>query len=129
MKGFFTPFRIRLLAVILFVTPLGFASKFYSGTMRGWINDSLGGVLYEIFWCLIAAFSLPKAKPSTVALGVFAMTGILEVLQLWHPVFLETIRNYFLGRTLIGTSFAWLDFPHYAAGCAIGWFLLNRLKK
>jgi hypothetical protein len=44
----------------------------------------------------------------------------LEASQLWHPVFLEAVRGSFLGRTLIGMSFAWSDFAYYAIGCLFG---------
>lgn len=122
-------FRIRLILSIILITPFGFATKFYTGPFHAWINDSLGGVLYEMFWCLVAAFFLPKAETRAIALWVFVVTCILEILQLWHPSFLEAVRSTFIGRTLIGTSFAWTDIPHYAIGCWLGWFLVNRLKR
>lgn len=125
----FKQYRIRLLFMILLITPLGFASKFYGGPFEAWVNDSLGGVLYEIFWCFATAFFLPKVRPQKIALWVFITTCFLEVLQLWHPPFLTVIRSHFIGQTLLGTSFSWLDFPHYAAGCVLGWYLVNRLKR
>jgi len=93
------------------------------------VNDSLGGVLYEIFWCLSAAFLFHRAGARKTALCVFAATCMLETMQLWHPPFLEAVRSTFIGRTLAGTSFSWLDFPHYLAGCLAGWKLVERLKK
>jgi hypothetical protein len=60
---------------------------------------------------------------------VFIITSALEVLQLWHPKFLEMIRSSFIGSALIGTTFSWLDFPHYAMGCFIGWQWLRWLEK
>jgi hypothetical protein len=125
----FFAFRFRLMAVLAVVTHLGFATKFYRGPFHAWVNDSLGGVLYEIFWCLVAAFFLPKAKTAIIAFWVFIVTCILEILQLWHPSVLQMIRSTFLGKTLIGTSFAWLDIPHYFVGCLLGWLLVNRLKR
>ncbi len=43
--------RPRLFALfsIAVVVPLGFGLKFYPGPVRGWVNNSLGGVAYEIF--------------------------------------------------------------------------------
>jgi hypothetical protein len=59
--------------------------------------------------------------------AVFAVTCALEVLQLWHPAPLEAVRGTFLGRTLLGTTFVWWDFPHYALGCALGAWSGRRL--
>jgi hypothetical protein len=53
----------------------------------------------------------------------------LEFIQLWHPTFLEFLRSNFIGRTILGTSFNWSDFPYYLAGCAIGWLLMKFLQK
>ena len=86
--------------------------------------------MYEVFWILIAFFFWPEKEPANkIALCVFIGTSILEVLQLWHPWHLEKIRSYFLGRALIGTSFTWWDFPHYAIGCLVGWLVVNLIIK
>ena len=122
-------FRIFTLLSILIVTPLGFGSKFYAGPGAKWVNDSLGGFLYEIFWSLVISFILIKAKAWKIALSVFIVTSILEFLQLWHPVFLEIIRSTFIGRTIIGTTFVPSDFIYYTIGSFVGWILLKKIKK
>ena len=116
-----------ILSLIL-VVPLGFYSKFYYGPGAHWVNDSLGGFFYEIFWCLLTAALFPSISPQKIAVAVFAATCGLEFLQLWRPVFLEAIRETFLGRTILGTTFSWLDFPYYLAGSAAGcvWIMKTR---
>jgi hypothetical protein len=114
---------------ILVITSLGFASKFYAGHGAKWFNDSFGGLLYEVFWCLVISFILIKAKPWKIALNVLIITCILEILQLWHPVFLEVIRSTFIGRTIIGTSFVSSDFIYYFFGSLVGWAFLVKIRK
>ena len=121
--------RFWTLILIFIIVPIGFYSKFYSGPGKDWINNSLGGVLYEIFWCLFIFLFLIKIKIWKIAVSVFIATCILEVMQLWHPQSLEYIRSFFLGRTLIGTSFSWFDFIYYLIGSIIGYLLLNRLQR
>ena len=121
--------RFWTLILIFIIVPIGFYSKFYSGPGKDWINNSLGGVLYEIFWCLFIFLFLIKIKIWKIAVSVFIATCILEVMQLWHPHSLEYIRSFFLGRTLIGTSFSWFDFIYYFIGSIIGYVLLNRLQR
>ena len=58
---------------------------------------------------------------------LLVVTCALEVLQLWHPWFLEKVRSTFLGKALIGTTFVWWDFPHYFLGSLIGWVWLKRI--
>jgi hypothetical protein len=47
----------------------------------------------------------------------------------YHPPFLEVIRSTFIGVTLIGNSFSWLDLVHYVIGFFLSFTLLNVLRK
>ncbi|MFC2104877.1 DUF2809 domain-containing protein, partial [Bacteroidota bacterium] len=86
--------------IILFViVPLGFYSKIYSGGGHEWINNKLGGVFYEIFWCLLFFILLPKSKPLGIVIWVLIITCILEFVQLLDNVFLDIIRSNFIGQT------------------------------
>jgi hypothetical protein len=50
-------------------------------------------------------------------------------MQLWHPPWLEWMRGYFLGRTILGSTFDWWDFPYYFAGSALGWLWLRIVNR
>jgi hypothetical protein len=126
MMGFIKQNRWTLLSIFIIV-PIGFYSKFYDGFGRAWVNDSLGGALYEIFWCLVFFLFFSNTAPWKIAVLVFAVTSLLEFLQLCHPPLLELIRRNFIGRTFIGTSFIWSDFIYYFFGCLIGWMWLKIL--
>ena len=118
---------IRQLTILslLIVTPLGFLSKLYYGPGYKWFNDYAGDILYEIFWCLFFFLLIPSRKAvRQIPLWVLIITCILEFLQLWKPPLLQQIRATFWGKTLLGTTFVWLDFPHYVIGCLIGWLWL-----
>jgi len=122
--------RKWIILSLCLVTPLGFLFKFYAGPGHKWFNDYGAGLLYEVFWCLVVFFFIPHRKYITrIALWVFVITCILETLQLWHPPFLQMIRSTFLGAALIGTTFIWLDFPHYILGCLLAWLWLSALSK
>ncbi|MDM8548667.1 DUF2809 domain-containing protein [Desulfobacterales bacterium HSG2] len=119
--------RIWTFISLLFIVPVGFYSKFYAGPAAHWVNNSLGGLFYEIFWCLLA-FLIFEDKPGIIAISVLIVTCCLEFLQLWHPPFLEFLRSYFIGATILGSTFTWLDFPYYFAGCGIGWLWMKILS-
>jgi uncharacterized membrane protein len=122
-------YRLLTILLILVVTPIGFYTKFYAGPASSWVGNSFGGLVYEVFWCLVVAFLFPRVRPFKIASGVFLATAALEFLQLWHPGFLEFLRSAFIGRTILGSSFNWMDFPYYAAGSFMGWYLLKILYK
>lgn len=115
--------------ILILIIPLGFYTKIYSGAGHVWINNKLGGVFYEIFWCILFFILLPKSKPKHIAIGVFAFTCLIEFMQLLDSSFLVFLRSNFIGRTIIGSSFSWTDFPYYIIGSVLGFLLLNKLKK
>ncbi|MBA7574696.1 hypothetical protein ES708_16511 [subsurface metagenome] len=126
-----TKTRIFTLLSILIITPLGFYSKFYTGIGETWINNHLGGTFYVIFWCLVVYLIFPKGKPFVIASWVLVVTVLLEFLQLYHPKFLELLRETFIGQTILGSSFNRIDFIFYLLGwiVAILWMTgLNKLK-
>jgi len=116
------------LLAIAIVIPMGFYSKFYDGPASSWVNNSLGGVLYVIFWSLLFSVLIAGAKPWKIVIWVFLITCLLEILQLWHPPFMEAIRSTFIGVTLIGNSFSWLDMVHYVIGSLVSLGLLKILR-
>jgi hypothetical protein len=114
---------------IAVIVPIGFNSKAYRGPAAHWVNDSLGGVFYVIFWCLVISLLLPRVRAARITLAVLAGTCTLEFLQRWHPPFLEYLRSFFIGRTILGSYFDWYDFPYYFAGALLGWLWLRALGK
>ena len=120
--------RSSIILSMLIIIPAGFLFKFYSGPLQNWFNNYFAGVLYEIFWCLVLLFIWTNKKYITkIAIGVFIITSLLEILQLWHPWILEQIRSTFIGKVLIGTTFSWWDFPHYILGCVIAWYWMRKI--
>ena len=120
--------RKRIIFSLLIVTPLGFLFKFYSGPAQWWFNNYGAGLLYVIFWIMVVSFFVTDRRLiNRIPILVLVVTCALEVLQLWHPWFLEKVRSTFLGKALIGTTFVWWDFPHYFLGSLIGWVWLKRI--
>ena len=132
MKRIIKWFSARSLVFIALavVTPLGFACKGYFGHVPLWFYHYGGGVLYEVFFCLLAfLFWYNRRCITPIAIWVLVITCGLEFLQLWHPDFLNTARSTLPGRMLLGTTFVWWDLPHYAIGCGLGWLIMNLIYK
>jgi len=120
--------RIAILISIIIVTPVGFLSNLYKGPAHEWLNNSFGGMLYEIFWCLILFLIFPKIDIIKIALIVYLATCFLEILQLWHPPFLQIIRGNYIGRTILGNQFNLNDFPYYLIGSFFGWVWMKKIN-
>jgi hypothetical protein len=114
---------------LIVLVPLGLYTKVYSGFGHEFINNKLGGVFYEIFWCLIAYFGFTNVKAIKIISLIFLITCFLEFLQLADNRFLQIIRSNFIGRTIIGSSFSWTDFIYYAIGCLVAYYILKYLDR
>jgi len=126
-SGFLVARLYTILSIVVIVT-VGFYAKFYSGPAQNWVRDSLGGVFYVIFWCLVVFFLFPNLRIEMIAFLVLIFTCIPEFLQLWHPPFLQYLRSNLTGRGILGTTFVWSDFPYYFAGAGLGWLWMNKLR-
>jgi len=120
--------RGRALLSLMFLVPLGLYTKVYSGPGSAWVNDSLGGVFYVLFWSIAVFTCFERIRPLHIALWVLAVTCLLEVLQLWNPPPLAWARSTASGRILLGTTFSWSDLPHYLAGAGFGWLWMRGIR-
>ncbi len=124
----FFRYRLALLISIAAIVPLGLTVKFYRGPGQEWLNNSFGGVPYEIFWILLVVFIWPQISALWASLGVCIATCLLEFLQLWQPPFLQAIRATLIGRLVLGNTFQWSDFPYYFIGSFLGWAWLRAIQ-
>ena len=128
LKQVLVPNQTRLL-FLAGVILLGLYSKFYRGWYADWINNSVGGVLYVVFWCGLFDLILSQRTPKGIALSVLLVTSLLEIMQLARHASLEYVRSFFWGRTLIGTTFAATDFIYYIIGSFLGYFWVRWIRQ
>ncbi len=121
--------RKYILITISLLIPIGFATKYYSGAGSIWVNNYLGGIFYVAFFVLLVAIIKPDISKWLTVGSVVGVTCALETLQLWHPPLLEIMRSSFLGRSLLGNSFDWWDFPYYIIGGYVGYIIWSSASK
>lgn len=119
--------RVQAMLLVLVVI-LGLACK-YVPALGEWVRDYLNGVFYVLAWTFLLSFLLPACHARCASLSATLLTCILEFLQLWHPPWLEALREITIGRLILGSSFAWDDFPFYFVGGLLGWLALRALHK
>ena len=120
--------RWRLVGLVV-LTVIGLYSKFYVGWGQDWVNDSLGGVFYVIFWWGVGDLFQPRVGVKTISGGVFGLTCGLEFLQLVRHPILDWARSSFVGRTILGTTYAVSDFFYYAIGGILGYFWVLAMRR
>jgi hypothetical protein len=117
---------IKLLLAILLI-PIGLLTKVYLGIGSEFVTNYLGGVIYVVFFIMLASLVLPQANPLIISLIVLSLTCLIEVSQLIQNDILKNLRTHFLIRSLIGSVFNVFDFIYYFVGGLIGYAILEGL--
>jgi len=121
--------RIVFAAVVVIITPIGFATKFYHGVGEEWVRLYAGDILYPMFWYLVVLTIVPRLNPFLLA-GVNLTFDVFgEFSQMISTPFLESIRGNFIGVTLIGCGFDANDFIYYIVGNGLAVLLYFKLLK
>lgn len=120
-----TNIRRRSVLSLAIILPIGLLYSHYRHSIW-WLNQEVGGIFYEIFWCLLAFLFIPNRRAVwQIPLWVLVITCLLEFMQLWHPPVLNWVRSFWWGKMLIATTFTWADFPYYFIGSGLGWLWLR----
>jgi hypothetical protein len=116
------------LFISIILISIGLWTKIYSGIGSEFVTNYLGGVIYVIFFVLVASLVFQNIDPSRITLIVLCTTCLLEFSQLVQNDFLYSLRTNFVIRSLIGSVFNIFDFIFYIIGAVIGYALLIILK-
>lgn len=120
---------LKIALVLLILVPLGFSTKFYHGPLAGWVNNGAGDILYPIFWFFLLIAVFPKMSCAAAAFSVFLFSSAIEGTQLFKWPVLVLLRQSFIGRTIVGSGFEWVDFLYYAIGSLTAFILGRKLLK
>lgn len=111
---------VSWLAMIALASALGIGSRQYAHSLPHFIAAYAGDTL----WALAAflGFGLILRRQSTWRVALFAMTFsiLIEVSQLYHAPWLDSIRHTILGGLILGFGFLWSDLACYAVGVGLG---------
>ncbi|MCB0009005.1 MAG: DUF2809 domain-containing protein [Anaerolineales bacterium] len=109
----------RYLPILLLLLALGLPTRTIPNLLPGWYVAYAGDFLWAmmVFFLFCLVFRLPTATAFFVAL---ATTYLIEVTQLFHPAWLETLRSYRLFGLVFGYSFLWSDIVAYTLGIGLG---------
>lgn len=114
---------------LILLIPIGYVARFHLSSDQEWLQNLLGNIAYESFWILLVVFFFPTLGPAKAAIGVCSTSIAIELLQLWQPIWLQTLRATLPGRLVLGNSFDWLDLPQYAIGSFVGWLWVRAIKR
>jgi hypothetical protein len=116
------------LFLLFILIPLGLLTKVYSGFEDELVTNYFGGVIYVVFFILLTSLIFPQISSLKLSFIILCIVCLLEFSQLIQISFLNSLRKYFIIRTLIGKVFNVSDFVSYFIGALIGYGILISLK-
>lgn len=120
--------RDRLSYALLIITTiaLGLGSRQYAFLFPPWVKLYLGDFLWSmmVFWIL--CFLFRTGKSSFLAIQALGFSFLIEISQLYHAPWIDSIRANRLGSLVLGSGFLWSDLVSYSLGIGVG-FLLEKI--
>lgn len=120
--------QIAAVIVILLSAFLGIGSRSAKFPLPDFFKLYTGDTMWALAFYAFFTLLLCRSKQWTVFSVTLAFSILIEVSQLWHPSWLEYIRNYKLGGLLLGYGFHWSDLICYTCGCCLGALIFSLIK-
>ena len=108
------------MVLIGLVVLMGIGSRHYPHILPRFIAAYAGDTLWALAAFLGIGLLLPRASSRTIALLAMAFSVSIELSQLYHASWIDSIRRTTLGGLILGFGFLWSDLACYAAGVGLG---------
>ena len=111
--------RVVYLLLTIIVMILGLLSRKISGLPKI-IELYSGDILWALMIFLIIAFIFNRKSTIFIISWAIIFSYIIEISQLYHVPWIDSIRNTTLGGLILGFGFLWSDLVCYTIGIIIG---------
>jgi Protein of unknown function (DUF2809) len=111
---------ILWLVLIAMTVVLGLGSRRFGPQLPGFVAAYAGDILWALVAFLGTGLPLPTASTWRVALLAMSFSAAIEISQLYHAPWIDSIRRTTLGGLVLGYGFLWSDLACYAAGVGLG---------
>ena len=124
--------RLLYLAMTMVVIILGLGSRKLANFIPDLLNTYLGDALWALMIFLAFGFVFREIKTKSVAIIGILFCYLIELSQLYHANWIDTIRNTTIGGLILGYGFLWSDLLAYIIGIGAGLtieILIRTIKK
>ncbi|HHB1653163.1 MULTISPECIES: DUF2809 domain-containing protein [Bacillus cereus group] len=99
---------------------LGLSSRKFAFALPHLLNDYLGDALWALMIFTGFGFLFPKTETKKLAFISLMFCYGIEVSQLYHANWIDSIRATTLGGLVLGYGFLWSDLVAYTIGVGVG---------
>ncbi|EEL87526.1 DUF2809 domain-containing protein [Bacillus cereus] len=116
--------RNRLLYALftIVVIILGLSSRKFAFALPDLLNEYLGDALWALMIFTGFGFLFPKIEMKKLAFISLIFCYGIEISQLYHAEWIDSIRATTLGGLVLGYGFLWSDLVAYTIGVGVGLF-------
>lgn len=111
--------RIAWLLVLIAIIALGLASRLFGTHLPTFIVRFAGDTLYACAMFALIALLFPQWKIARIAVIAIGACAVVELSQLYHSPWIDTIRATHIGGWILGFGFLWSDLACYVVGIAM----------
>lgn len=101
----------------------GLATRRFPHLFPQWVQLYAGDSLWAFMVFLLVGFLFPERKSKWVAIVALAFSFAIEISQLYHAPWIDSLRAYPLGGLVLGFGFLWSDLVCYTAGVGFGYVM------
>lgn len=98
----------------------GLASRRYRGQLPAFLAEYAGDTLWALMLFLLISTLLAGRPVLARAAISLALAFLVEISQLYHAPWIDSIRQTLLGGLMLGFGFLWTDLVCYSVGVMIG---------
>jgi hypothetical protein len=111
--------RLGYVALLLLTVLLGLASRQWADALPRFVGAYVGDALWAcaVYWAL--AVVRPRMRHAPRGMLTLAIAVAVEISQLFHPAWLDAIRDTALGGRILGFGFLWSDLVCYVCGLGV----------
>jgi len=112
--------RVVYALFTIVVIILGLSSRKFAFALPHLLNDYLGDALWALMIFTGFGFLFPKTETKKLAFISLMFCYGIEVSQLYHAEWIDSIRATTLGGLVLGYGFLWSDVVAYTIGVGVG---------
>jgi hypothetical protein len=122
--------RTRLIYLIgaSLVVALGLGTRRFGSYLPVFVAEYGGDTLWALMVFLGLGVLAPGTKMSRRAAIALAASYAVEISQLYHAAWLDSLRHTRLGGLILGFGFLWSDIVCYTVGVTLGALAENLLR-
>jgi hypothetical protein len=109
--------------LIALAVGLGLGSRRFGASLPAFVATYAGDTLWALVAFLGIGLILPRTSTWRIAALAMSFSTMIEVSQLYHAPWIDSVRRTTLGSLILGFGFLWSDLACYAAGVGIGMLL------